>query len=159
MGEPITQQHLERYLGWKMQVKNDKERLAHAEHEAMWPTMGESNGSQHQPGKGDRMECAIIRKIELDEELLHRIKDNERKMRQITRAINGLKNPYEQEVLWLTYIDGAWDEELQQYTNVPATRAEVALKMRGNDDEAETTWVKRLHKQALKSISKFLFEE
>ena len=159
MGEPITQQHLLKYLGWKMCVDNDKERIARAEHEAMWPTAGESSGSQHQPGKGDRMERAIIRKVGLDEDLLPRIRDTEGKMKQITRAINAMDDPFEQEVLRLTYIDGAWSEELQRYTYEPATQAEVALKMRGNDDEADTQWVKRLHQKALRSISKFMFEE
>lgn len=159
MGEPITQKHLLNYLGWKMQVHNDKERLARAEHEAMWPVAGESSGSQHQPGKGDRMERAVIRKVELDEDLLPRIKENERKMGQIIRAINALDSPLEQEVLRLTYIDGAWNDDLQRYTYEQATQAEVARKMRGNDDEADTLWVKRLHKQALRSIGKFMLEE
>lgn len=159
MGEPITQQHLENYLGWKMQVNNDRERLARAEHEAMWPTVGEIGGSQHQPGKGDRMERAIIRKVELEEELLQEISDNERKMRQITHAIKALDNPQEQELLRLRYIDGAWDEEAQQYTYEQATQEAVALKMRRSDSAAAVAWVKWLQKRALRNISRFMFED
>lgn len=158
VGEPITQEHLLKYLGWKMCVHNDKERLARAEHEAMWPTAGESSGSQHQPGRGDRMERAVIRKVELDEDLLPRIRGNEHRMGQITRAIDALDDPFEQEVLRLIYIDGAWDEELQQYTYEQATQSEVARKMRGKDDEASAAWVKRLHQRALQSIGRLLFE-
>lgn len=154
MGEPITQKHLLRYLGWKMCVDNDRERLARAEHEAKWPTVGESSGSQHLPGTGDRMERAVIRKMELEEELLERICANEGRMEQVNRAVNGLDDPLEQEVLRLTYIDGAWDEELQRYTYRPATRAEVALKMRRNEE-----WAKQLHRQAIQSIGQFMFEE
>lgn len=154
MGEPITQKHLEQYLDWKMCVELDKERLARAEHEAMWPTAGESSGSQHQPGKGDRMERAVIRKVELDDEVLPRIRDNERKMKQIRQAINALDDLLEQEVLRLTYIDGGWDEDLKQYTYKPAKRVEVGLKMHRNED-----WAKKVHKQAIQSIGRFIFEE
>ena len=154
MGEPITQKHLEQYLNWKMCVELDQERIARAEHEAMWPTAGESNESQHQPGRGDRMERAVIRKTELDEEVLPRLRDNQRKMKQIRWAINALDDLLEREVLWLTYIDGAWDEELQQYTYKPATRVEVGLKLHRNED-----WAKKVHKQAIQSIGRFMFEE
>lgn len=158
MGEPITQKHLLWYLGWKMQRDNDQERLTRAEHEARWPTAGESSGSQHQPGKGDRMERAVIHKMELEDELLQRIRETEDKMEQITRAISALADPFEQEVLRLTYIDGAWNEDLQRYTYEQATQSEVARKMRGDDDVADTAWVKRLHRQALRSIGRFIFE-
>ena len=159
MGEPISKKHLKKYLGWKMRVDSNKERIARAEHEAMWPTMGTSDGSQHQPGPGDRMERAIIRRMALEDKLQPIIEADEYRMEQIDEAINSLDDPFEQEVLTLRYIDGEWDDEEQRSSYRPMKWESVAVSMYGDDEEKHVKAATRLHGQALVSISKFIFEE
>ena len=158
MGEPITQKHLKKYLGWKMRVVRCKELIARAKSEECFPAMRENVGSQHQPGSGDQMERSVIRRMEIEEKLLPIIEENERNMAQIEQAINSLDDPYEQEVLTCRYLDGEWveDEQRSSYDLMPW--AAVAMCIHKNDDEKYVKSVTRAHGQALKSISEFTFE-
>lgn len=152
MGEPISQKHLKKYLGWKMRVDNNQERIARAKSEERFAPMRESDGSKHQPGAGDRMGNAILRRMELEQRLLPVINEDTRKMKQIELAINSLDDPFEQEVLTCRYIDG----EEGFYTM--KSWSDVALQIYGDNDEKHIKAANRLHDRALQSISKFTFE-
>lgn len=145
MGEPITKEILSKYKGWRLRVKMDNDILEEMRSAAEFPSTRENDGSQHQP-RVSGGSPAVDRMIDLANELDANIKENERKMLRIVRAINNLSNPMEQNVLMARYIDGPFCE-LTKW-------AEVAMKIYQKNDENAVQNATRLHGRALKSIAK-----
>lgn len=158
MGEPITQEYLSKYLGWKMRVDSNLERIARAKSAELFPGMRESDGSKRNPGASDRMANAIDRRMNLEEKLLPVINDDLAKMERIEKAINSLDDPMEQDVLTYRFIDGYYDEEGNYiYDLMPWD--EVAMRIYKGNDEKHLQAVYRLRKRALDSIREVELEE
>lgn len=156
MGEPITQEHLEKYLGWKMSVDSNTERITRAKSGETFPERKEGDGSKHQPGSGDRMVNAIMRRMDIESRLLPVIEETLDKMERIERAIYRLEDPFEQEVLMRRYIDGYVDED-GFYHYKKMKWADVAAILYGNDDESHKKAAQRLHDEAIEHIGAFEF--
>lgn len=156
MGEPITQEHLEKYLGWKMRVDNNRERIARAKSGETFPERKEGDGSKHQPGSGDRMVSAILRRMDIEAKLLPIIEEMVEKMERIERAVNSLDDPFEQEVLSVRYMDGYIDED-GGYHYEMMRWADVASVLYGGDDERHMKATQRLHDKAIEHIGAFEF--
>lgn len=156
MGEPITQEHLEKYIGWKMRVDSNRERIARAKSNETFPPMKEGDGSKHQPGAGDRMVRAIHQRMDIEARLLPIIEETLDKMERIEQAVYSLEDPFEQEVLTYRYLDGYFDDEgYYHYKLMPW--AQVAIKIYRGDDEKHLKYIQRLHDKALEHIGAFTF--
>lgn len=146
MGEPMTKQRLSQYIFLKMEVEHQEERLARMRNEEKFPTMRESDGSQHTQGTGDRMERAIIRRLEYEDEVADQLNKSIAEMRKIERAVNSLANIQEREVLRLRYLDGSGCRHMPW--------PEVAMAIYRDNDEKHKQAVYRIHGRALQSIAK-----
>ena len=149
--ETITQEHLKKYKGWEMRVASDRERIARAKSEELFPGMKESDGSKHQAGASDRMANAVIRRLDIEEKLLPRIVATIEKMEAVEAAVAALDDPMEEEVLTLRYIIG----DGSRWMKWP----EVAKRIYRDDDERHLQAVYRLHGRALQSLRKVSVEE
>lgn len=146
MGEPMTKQRLSQYIFLKMEVEHQLERIARMRNEEKFPTMRESDGSQHTQGTGDRMERAIIRRMEYEEKVADQLNEAMTEMEAIERAVDSLLNIQEREVLRLRYIDGSGCRHMSW--------PEVAMAMYRDNDEKHKQAVYRIHGRALQSIAK-----
>ena len=153
MGEPITQEHLEKYIGWKMRVDSNQERIARAKSNETFPPMKEGDGSKHQPGAGDRMVSAILQRMDIEARLLPIIEETLDKMERIEQAVYSLEDPFEQEVLTYRYLDGYIDEDGDYHYKLMPW-ADVAVKIYGGDEEKHLKATYRLHDRAIESLSK-----
>lgn len=146
MGEPMTKERLFRYRYLAMENKSLLEQIAQKESEAMFPATKESDGSQHTNGPGDRMERAVIRKMEYEDRFRPTIEANKQEMEAVERAICSLTDPMERDVLRQRYIYGdgyqhrGWKD--------------VAKSMYRDDDEAKVRMAHRVHVAALLNIEK-----
>ena len=154
MGEPITQEHLEKYIGWKMRVDSTGERIARAKSNETFPPMKGGDGSKHQPGSGDRMVRAIHRRMDIEARLLPIIEETLDEMEKIEQAIYSLEDPFEQEVLICRYLDGYFDEDGDYHYKLMPW-AQVAMKIYRGSEEKHLKATQRLHNRALLSISAF----
>ena len=146
MGASKEQQRLSQYVHLKMEVEHQLERIARMKSAEKFAPKGESDGSQHTFGTGDRMERAIIRRMEYEEKVagqLHKAMDE---MALIEEAIDSLVNVQEREVMRLRYID-AENGKLTPW-------GIVARSMYGDDDEAQLQSCYRVHGRALVNIRK-----
>ena len=146
MGEPMTKQRLTNYIFLKMEVEHQEERLARLRNQEKFPAMRESDGSQHTQGTGDRMERAIIRRMEYEDEVADQLNESIAEMRKIERAVNSLANIQEREVMRLRYLDGSGCRHMSW--------PEVAMAIYRDNDEKHKQAVHRIHGRALKNIAK-----
>ena len=137
----MTKERLKRYLDLEKEVRNQKERIAEMKSQELFPTRPESSGSQHQPGAGDGMERAIIRRMEIED----RMQANLDEMEAIQRAIDALNDPQEREVLRLRYIDGDEFGGLMRWRD-------VTLKLYRRYTEAKKQATMRIHRIAIKHL-------
>lgn len=142
----MNKEQLRKYVSLKMEVENQLERIARARSEERFPSMRENIGSQRPLGGSDRMGAAIIRRMDLEEKLTPIISAKLDEMERIERAINFLDDPMEREILRIRYIDG------HSFRLTPWR--DVALKVYGDDDEAQLSAVHRLHGRALQHLRK-----
>lgn len=146
MGEPMTKERLENYPKLKTEVERLCERIARMKSSEKFRSMTEGDGSQHQPGKGDQLERAILRRMEYEEKMEPIISTSRREMEAIERAINSLADPMERDVLRARYTEG------EHYKPLPWR--DVALSLYHNDEEKHLQAAFRLHNKALRSIRK-----
>ena len=146
MGEPMTKQRLMQYIFLKMEVENQLERIARMRNEEKFPAMRESDGSQHTSGTGDRMERAIIRRMEYEDKVADQLNAAMAEMRKIEKAVDSLSNIQEREVLRLRYIDGSGCRHTPW--------ADIAVAMYRDNDEPQKQAVYRIHGRALQNIAK-----
>lgn len=138
-------EYLTQYAALKMEARKNWERIKIAENETEMPAMRQSDGSQRQPGRGDRFENASIRYMEVKAELQPKIDANKAEMLQIEQAINRLEDPLQREVLRQRYLDGdGWK---------PVPWREVAWRLYHDDDEKELQRVMRVHREAIDALA------
>lgn len=142
----MTKQRLASYISLKMEVDNQLERLARMRNEEKIPAIRESDGSKHTGGRGDRMERAIIRRMEYEDRILPKIEAAMEEMEAIEEAIYAVADPMEREVLRLRYTEGDYLRHLPW--------RDVALKLFGDDDEKHMVATYRLHTKALQKITR-----
>lgn len=146
MGEPMTKQRLSQYIYLKMEVDHQLERLARLRNQERLPAMQESDSSKHSGSStGDRMERAIIRRMEYEDRVMPQVEAAMAEMQVIEDAIHSLPNPMEREVLRLRYMEGTCLRHLPW--------RDVALRLFGNDDDSHMMATYRLHTLALQKIS------
>lgn len=126
------------------EVENIAEHIARlkAEEELPPPRLGSYTGSS--TGRKDRMERAIIRRIEYEEMNLPRLQEAKAKMQRIEAAVYALRDPLERTVLRLRYLDCDTARLTKWH--------EVAAAIYGDNDEKELRAVHRLHNRALDNI-------
>lgn len=144
MGEPMTKERLLNYPKLKSEVERLCERIARMKSSEKFRSMTEGDGSQHQPGRGDQLERAILRRMDYEEKMEPVISTNRREMEAVERAINSLADPMERDVLRVRYIEGEFYK--------PLPWRDVALSLYHNDEEKHLQAVYRLHQRALRSI-------
>lgn len=143
----MTKQWLAAYVSLRMENENRLERLARLKNETEIPAIRQGDGSQHSPSTGGRIERAIIRAMEYEEQIKPLIEENRRTMRAIEARIDALPDPMEREVLRLRYIDG--DGGCRQMP-----WKDVALAVFGDNDDRHLLATYRLHGRAIQHIEK-----
>ena len=139
-----AKEYLESYAALKMEVRNLEDRIAEVFYAAQLPAMRQSDGSQKTPSR-DVQEKANIRYIETKDEMQPLIDANKEKMRQISGLVATLSNPFHREILRIRYMDtNCWK---------PLKWADVAMQLRGNDEERDVLYAKRLHKKAMEEFA------
>ena len=142
--EPITKERLHKYIFIRREVENHLERLTRMKNQALIPARRDGDGSKHTTGSSDRMADAIIKRLIYEDETADKIEANLDEMDCIRGAIDSLDDPMEREVLRLRYIDGSG------YRYMPWK--DVAVRLYGDDDEAQLRAVLRIHGRALQHI-------
>ena len=127
-----------------MENENLLARIAKLRSNEQFPTRAESDGSKHQINV-DRMERAIIRRMEFEERYLATIEANHAEMMEIETAIDSLKDPLEREVLRMRYTDSDTIRKRKWH--------EIAVDIYGGDDEKHMQAVNRLHRRAIANIA------
>lgn len=127
-----------------MENENRLERLARLKNEAEIPAIKAGSGSQHTPGGTGRMERAIIRAMEYEEQIIPLVDANRREMEAIEAAISALPDPMEREILRLRYIDADGCR--------PMPWKDVSLRLFGDDEDRHLLTAYRLHGRALQSL-------
>lgn len=127
-----------------MENENRLERLTRLRNEAEIPAIRQGDGSQRTSSDGGRMERAVIRAMEYEEQISPLIEANRKEMRAIEAQIDDLPDPMEREVLRLRYIDG------QGCRQKPWR--EVALILFGDNDDKHLLATYRLHGKALQAL-------
>lgn len=143
--KPMDKTRLLSYLSLRMENENRLERLARLKNEAEIPAIKAGSGSQHIPGGTGRMERAIIRAMEYEEQIMPLIEENRHEMEAIEAAISALPDPMEREILRLRYIDADGCR--------PMPWKDVSLRLFGDDEDRHLLTAYRLHSGALASIS------
>lgn len=136
---------LQRYLKLQCQIDNRQDLLARLENAQYLPSMPQSDGSKHTPGRSDRVANATVRYMEQKKKLAPKISAAKAVMQAIEDAVYAIDDPLEQEVLTLRYLEGAEGYRLMKWRD-------VALALYHSDDEADITRVHRLHGAALLSL-------
>lgn len=145
MGKPMTKQRLSQYIYLKMEVEHQEERIARMKREETIPALRIGDGSKHSPGTGDRMERAILRRMEYEEKVSEQLCSATEEMRKIEAAVDSLPDIQEREVLRLRYLDGDGCRH--------TSWSDVAMALYKDNDEKHRTAVIRLHGRALQSIA------
>lgn len=143
--DKMTKERLASYISLRLEVDNQLERLARMRNDEKIPAMRESDGSQHNPGSGDRMERAIIRRMEYEDRVMPQIEAALVEMETIEQAIYAVADPMEREVLRLRYMEGNYIRHMPW--------RDVALKLFGDDDKRHMVATYRLHTRALNNIT------
>lgn len=144
MGEPMTIERLENYIKLKTEVERYLERIARMKNDEKFPGMREGDGSQHQPGKGDRMERAILRRLDYQEKMAPLIQANLDEMEQVEQAVDSLMDPMHRDVLRFRYLEG------ENYRH--KGWKDVALCLYHDNDESHVQAAYRLHREAKKAL-------
>lgn len=132
------------YCALKAETTRLLERLHRAKAVTEFPAIAKQSGAGYTGPKKDRMEKAVIRKVELEERLQPMIENNYCRMVEIENEIWHLQDPMEREVLRLRYMDSEGFR--------PVRWTDVAIELYGDDDEAKLQAVYRLHRRALKHL-------
>lgn len=143
--DKMTKERLASYISLRLEVDNQLERLDRMRNDEKIPAMRESDGSQHSPGSGDRMERAIIRRMEYEDRVMPQIEAALVEMETIEQAIYAVADPMEREVLRLRYMEGNYIRHMPW--------RDVALKLFGDDDKRHMVATYRLHTRALNNIT------
>lgn len=138
------QEWLETYMPLKIEVQNHKWRLEELFNRALIPAQAVGDGSARTPGASDRMGNAAAAYVDHEKIIRADLMKAQAEMDAIEAAIKRIPNPAEREVLRLRYMDGS-GYKLMAWKD-------VAVRMLGDDDEAQIADVRRLHNRALLKI-------
>lgn len=139
-----VKKYLSTYAGLKKTVENQLERIQRAKYDTEIPALKMGDGSSSGGGHSDRMANSVIKWMDLKERLMPAIEEKVEKMRLIERIVDSLEDGFEVEVLRLRYIDC-------DHCRLMPWR-DVAMKLYGDDDEAQLQATYRLHGRALQSF-------
>lgn len=142
--KPMTQSRLANYIPLRQEFDSKRDRLERLRSEERLPPMRQGDGSKRTPGRGDRMERAIIRRMEYEERELDRLDEIIDEMEAIEDAIESLIDPLEKDVLSYRYMTGSYYRKMKW--------REVALHVYGDDDEKHLRAVFRIHDRALANL-------
>lgn len=142
--KPFTRERLANYIPLRMEINGKLDRLARLKSEERLPPMRESDGSKRTPGTGDRMERAIMRRMEFEEREGARIDEIQDEMEAIENAIASLADPQEREVMAYRYMAGCRSRLMKW--------REIAVQVFGDDDDKYMSAVFRIHERALKNL-------
>lgn len=141
---PMTKQRLSSYISLRMEVDNQLERLERLKSAEQFPSQQLGDESQHSGVSGDRLERAILKRMEFEKRAMPKIERNKKEMAQIEDAIDDMDDPLEREVLRLRYIDGECSRHMPW--------KDVAENLFGDNDDRHMLAVYRLHNKALSNI-------
>lgn len=146
--DKTAKQRLASYRALRLEVGNQLDRLARLRNEEQLPAMRESSGAKSTGGNGDRMERAILRRMEYEERVPPQIEAAKREMAAIEAAIDHVEDPLERECLRLRYISGDGCRMMPW--------KDVAVAIYGDDDDKYILSIFRIHGRALQSIARRL---
>lgn len=146
--DKTAKQRLASYRALRLEVDNQLDRLARLRNEEQLPAMRESSGAKSTGGNGDRMERAILRRMEYEERITPQIEAAKREMAAIEAAIDHVEDPLERECLRLRYISGDGCRMMPW--------KDVAVAIYGDDDDKYILSIFRIHGRALQSIARRL---
>ena len=135
---------LGQYLSLRTEIEIRLERLERLKNEEILPGRRDDDGSQHTAPAGDRLERAVIRRIEYEARVMPEIKARRREMREIEDAINALVDPMERLVLQLRYTEGD--------NCRPMPWREIASRIFGGYSNSCLLATYRLHGRAIENI-------
>ena len=144
---PMNKQRLNDFLPLRMEVENRLEKLERLKNEARIPAVRHGDESKHNPGSGDRMERAVLRYMEYEQEISPKVEAAKLEMQEINEAINRIPDPLEREVLRLRYMDGENCRRLKW--------REISIKVFGDDEERHLMAIYRIHGKALEDIQAY----
>lgn len=127
-----------------MEVDNQLDRLARMRNEEKLPAAAIGSESKKTGTTKDRLERAVIRRMEYEERTLPKIEEKQAEMEAIEDAIDALADPLERDVLRCRYIDGNYHRHTKW--------KEVARIVLGDDDESRQRMAFRIHEKALQNI-------
>ena len=140
-------ERLSQYLSLRAEIEIRLERLERLKNEELLPGRRDDDGAQHTAPAGDRLERAIIRRMEYEARVLPEIERRRQEMRAIEDAINNLTDPMERLVLQLRYTESD--------SCRPIAWREISRRIFGGDSHSCLLATYRLHGRALDSIHFF----
>jgi hypothetical protein len=140
----MTKERLEKYISLRMEVDNQLDRLARMRSEERLPAVAMGGESKKTGATKDRLERAVLRRMEYEERVLPQIEAAQAEMEAIEDAIDALEDPLERDVLRCRYIDGNYHRHTKW--------REVARIVLGDDDENRQRMAFRIHEKALQNI-------
>lgn len=135
---------LSAYVLLLSEVEHIAEQLAHLKAEEALPPPKIGGYTGVSTGSKDRMEWAIIRRMEYEEQNIPRLQEAKAEMQRIEEAVDALRDPLERTVLRLRYLDCDAARLTKWH--------EVAAAIYGDNDEKDLRAVYRLHNRALDNI-------
>ena len=135
---------LGQYLSLRTEIEIRLERLERLKNEEILPGRRDDDGSQHTAPAGDRLERAVIRRMEYEARVMPEIEARRREMRVIEDAINALDDPMERLVLQLRYTEGD--------NCRPMPWREIASRIFGGYSNSCLLATYRLHGRAIENI-------
>lgn len=127
------------------EVEHIVEQLSRLKIEETLPPQRLGDMTVKSSGGKDRLERAILRRIEYEERNMPRLQDAREKMQRIEDAVYALRDPLERTVLRLRYLDCDCSRLTRWH--------EVAAAIYGDNDEKELRAVYRLHNRALDNLA------
>lgn len=112
--------------------------------EELIPARRDDDGSQHTSPAGDKLERAIVRRMEYEARVMPEIEQRRREMKEIEDAINALPDPMERLVLQLRYTEGD--------NCKPLAWRDIASRIFGSYSNGCLLATYRLHGRALENI-------
>ena len=139
---------LSRYTRLKSVMDKLVEELVRRHNHQYLPARSENDGSKRSTVIPDTMSNRIISRITFQEKAAAQLKKIDAEMSVIEDAVLELEDGLEQQVILLRYITGINDgAQLMPWR-------EIAVKVYGDDGDAQMQAVFRTHKRALKNIQR-----
>ena len=139
-------ERLWQYIFMQGELRDLQENLSRLENNCYLPAPKVSDGSKKSPGASDRMANATIRYLAYKEKVEPDIERIKAEMAKLEQAVSALPDGLERRVMRLRYLTA--DEGSRQHIKWPA----IAIRIYGDDDQAQLQAVHRIHGNALLNI-------